>query len=157
VSGKLLPFVNKGVNMRLIRIARRRWEVLATCDHRGGCPVSDFLGSLTGAYQAAAEQMFALLRQIIPENGPPKGEPLCKSLGDGLYELRKQPKGKKLRVVWFYGGGPVIVCTSAFTKAERTPRTEIARAKILQRRYWEAKKHGRLEIVDRGTSPSRYP
>lgn len=157
MSGKVLPFVNRRVNMRLLRIARKRWEVLAICDHRGGCPVLDFLEGLTGAYQAAVEQMLVLLGQLIPENGPPKGEPLCKSLGDGLYELRKQPKGKKLRVVWFYGGGPVIICAAAFTKAERTPRAEIIRARALQREYWEARKHGQLKIVNRGANPPGEP
>lgn len=143
--------------MRLLRIARKRWDVLAICDHRGACPVLDFLGSLTGTYRAAVDQMLVLLGQLIPENGPPKGEPLCKSLGDGLYELRKQPKGKKLRVVWFYGGGQVIICVTAFTKANRTPRAEINRARALQRDYWEAKKHGQLKILNQGDDPPGEP
>lgn len=74
--------------MQLVRIARKRWEVLAFCDHRGGCPVLDFLEGLTGAYQAAGEQMLALLGQLIPENGPPKGEPLCK-LQREYWEVKK--------------------------------------------------------------------
>lgn len=143
--------------MELVRIARRRWDVLAFCDHRGNCQVLDFLEDLTGSYQAAAEQMRLLLDRIIPEHGPPKTEPLCKPLGDGLFELRKQPKGKKLRVVWFYGTGAVIVCVAAFTKAERTPRAEIVRARALQREYWEAKKHGRVEIVQRGSDTRGEP
>ena len=151
MRGKLLPFVNRGVNMHLVRVARKRWDVLAVCDHRGDCQVLEFLEGLTGSYQAAAEQTLYLLKQLIPENGPPKGEPLCKPLGDGLYELRRQPKGKKLRVVWFYGGGMVIICVAAFTKAERTPRAEILRARALQREYWEARRHGRLKIVRRGS------
>ena len=143
--------------MELVRIARKRWDILATRDHRGNCQVLDFLDDLTGSYQAAAEQMGHLLALVIPEHGPPKTEPLCKSLGNGLFELRKQPKGKKLRVVWFYGTGAVIVCVAAFTKAERTPRAEIVRARALQREYWEAKKHGRVEIVSRGSDPRGKP
>jgi len=157
MKGRVLLFVNRGVNMQLVRIARRRWDVLAYRDHRGSCPVLDFLEGLTGSYLAAAEQMLRLLVQIIPENGPPKTEPLCKSLGDGLFELRKQPKGKKLRVVWFYGTGAVIVCVAAFTKAERTPRAEIDRARALQREYWEARRHGRLEIVPRRSDAPGEP
>jgi phage-related protein len=93
--------------------------------------------------------MLALLRLQIPANGPPKGEPLCKPLGDGLYELRRQPKGKKLRLVWFYGGGAVIVCAAAFTKAERTPRIELERAKQVKEDYWHAKARSELRIVER--------
>jgi phage-related protein len=157
MSGRVLLFVNREVNMQLVRIARRRWDVLAYRDHRGNCPVLEFLENMTGSYGVAAEQMRRLLEQIIPEHGPPKGEPLSKSLGDGLFELRRQPKGKKLRVVWFYGTGSVIVCVAAFTKAERTPRAEIARARALQRDYWEARKHGRVEIVSRGSDPRGKP
>jgi len=135
--------------MKLVRIARKRWDVLAVCDSRGGCPVTEFLADLEGtSYQVAVEQMVLMLKVHVPANGPPKTEPLCKSLGEGLYEFRRQPKGKKLRVVWFYGGGAVIVCAAAFTKGERTPRTEIARARAHQRRYKEAKHDGTLEISD---------
>lgn len=135
--------------MKLVRIARLRWEVLAVCDSRGGCPVVEFLVNQMGTtYQVATEQMSRLLKVQVPANGPPKTEPLCKSLGDGLYEFRKQPKGKKLRVFWFYGGGSVIVCAAAFTKAERTPRTKIAQALLLRERYRLAKADEKIEIVD---------
>jgi hypothetical protein len=133
--------------MKLVRIAKLRWDVLAVCDHRGHCPVIDFLVDLDGTtYQIAAEQMLRLLRSRVPLSGPPKMEPLCKHLGDGLFEFRKQPKGKKLRVVWFYGGGAVIVCAATFTKAERTPRTRIERARALQKAYLEDKRDEKLEI-----------
>jgi phage-related protein len=135
--------------MRLVRIGKLRWEVLAVCDHRGSCPVTDFLVDLAGTTdQIAAEQMLRLLRMQVPVSGPPKAEPLCKPLGGGLYEFRKQPKGKKLRVVWFYGGGAVIICAAAFTKAERTPKTEIESARALQKAYLEDKRDAKLEIID---------
>jgi phage-related protein len=135
--------------MNLVRIGKLRWEVLAVCDSRGQCPVTDFLVDLEGTtYQGAAEQMLRLLRSHVPLSGPPKAEPLCKSLGGGLFEFRKQPKGKKLRVVWFYGGSAVVVCAVAFTKAERTPRVQIERARALQKAYLEDKRNEKLEIVD---------
>lgn len=61
---------------------------------------------------------------------------------------RKQPKGKKLRVLWFYGGTAVIVCTAAFKKAERTPRVELERARFLRSQYWLARSQDELEITD---------
>lgn len=135
--------------MKLVRLARKRWDVLAVCDSRGRCSVTEFLESLEGtSYQVAAEKMARILVVQVPGNGPPRAEPLCKPLGDGLFEFRKQPKGKKLRVVWFYGGGAVVVCAVAFTKAERTPRTEIERARALQRQYLEARRDGALEIYE---------
>ena len=134
--------------MRLVRIARRRWEVLAVLDARERCEVLEFLSSPEESYRVAARSMLRLLFEAIPLSGPPRGEPLCKSLGDGLYELRKQPKGEKLRVVWFYGGGAVIVCAAAFTKAERTPRNKIEQALLLRRHYQEARFDQKIEIVE---------
>ena len=134
--------------MKLLRLAQGRWEVLALCDGRGQCQVFDFLADLKGSYEAAARSMTVLLLQTIPKYGPPRSEPRCKALGGGLYELRKQPKGKKLRVVWFYGGGAVIVCTAAFKKAERTPPGEIDRARLHQERYRLARAKGAVEILD---------
>lgn len=134
--------------MRLVRIGRRRWDVLAVMDHRGQCQVLDFLASLEGSSRAVAEAMSRLLRRTIPANGPPRAEPLCKPLGDGLFELRKQPKGKKLRVVWFYGGEAVIVCAVAFSKAERTPRERIEEARRLREQYRLARSRNQIEILD---------
>ncbi len=136
--------------MKLVRIGKLRWDVLAVCDSRGRCQVTGFLADLEGTtHQIAAEQVLKLLRKQVPASGPPKAEPLCKHLGDGLYEFRKQPKGKKLRVVWFYGGGAVIVCAVAFTKAERTPRTQMERARAQQKAYMEDRRDEKLEIIDR--------
>jgi len=42
-QGKVLTFVNKRVNMKLVRIALDMWEVLAVMDQRGRCQVLDFL------------------------------------------------------------------------------------------------------------------
>jgi phage-related protein len=134
--------------MKLLRIARNQWDVLAICDQRSECQVLRFLEDLEGLEGKAARSMLSLLRKTVPNLGPPKGEPLCKSLGDGVYEFRKQPKGKKLRVLWFYGGTAVIVCTSAFRKAERTPQIQIERARFLRKQYWIARSRSEIEIVD---------
>jgi phage-related protein len=135
--------------MKLVRIARLRWEVLAVCDSRDGCPVVEFLAGLKGtSYEIAAKQMSRLLNVQVPASGPPKTEPLCKPLGQGLFEFRKQPKGKKLRVFWFYGDGAVIVCALALVKAERTPQSKIQQALLLQERYREAVWAEEVEIVD---------
>ncbi len=134
--------------MRLVRIGWESWEVLAICDARARAPVIEFLLSFERSAPAAAQGMLALLRQVVPAMGPPHAEPLCKPLGDGIYELRKQPKGKKLRVVWFYGVGRVIVCTFAFAKAERTPRLLVERSRLLRRQYLAARARGEVKILD---------
>ena len=134
--------------MKLVRLAKRRWDVLAILDARERCEVLEFLMDPEASYGVAAQSMLRLLFEGVPSSGPPRAEPLGKSLGSGLFELRKQPKGKKLRVVWFYGGGAVIVCAVAFTKGERTPRTKLEQALLLRERYLLAKAADEIEIVD---------
>jgi phage-related protein len=134
--------------MRFVRIGWESWEVLAICDGRGRCQVLDFLLEFRESSPAATRSMLALLRHDLPASGPPKGEPLCKPLGHGIYELRKQPKGKKLRVVWFYGAGPVIVCTYAFAKAERTPQVRIEQSRLLRGQYLSALTRREIEIFE---------
>lgn len=134
--------------MKLVRIAREEWDVLAVLDSREKCQVLDFLADLNGPEEAAAAGMLWLLKKIVPRNGPPRSDILCKSLGEGVFEFRKQPKGKKIRVLWFYGGAAVIVCTAAFKKAERTPRVALDQARFLCKQYWIARSRGELEILD---------
>jgi phage-related protein len=134
--------------VKLVRLARHRWDVLAILDARERCEILEFLTDPEESYRVAAQTMLRTLFEAIPGGGPPKAEPLGKSLGNGLFELRKQPKGKKLRVVWFYGGGAVVVCVVAFTKAERTPRSKLAQALLLRERYQQAKADQEIKIVE---------
>ncbi len=148
-EGKVLTFVNRGVNMKLVRIARGLWDVLAVVDDRGCCPVLDFIAGLGANYEAARRALLRVLRIELPQNGPPACKTqLCKSLGGGILELRRQPKGKKLRVLFFYDDGRRIVCTNAFAKAERTPRNEVELARATRERYLKAKFRRKLEIVE---------
>jgi hypothetical protein len=145
-EGKVLTFVNKRVNMQLVRIGREQWDVLAVMDDRGRCQVLEFL---MGSKQSAAQRvMLRFLRLRLPAEGPSHSAELCKSLGNGIFELRRQPKGPKLRVLFFYDDGCRIVCTNAFTKAERTPRSEIELARDLKQQYFRAKLLRRLRIEE---------
>jgi len=134
--------------MRLVRVGRDLWEVLAFCDPRGRCQVLEFLTAFNSSSRAATHGMLALLTQIVPSAGPPQGEPLSKSFGGGIYELRKQPNGKKLRVLWFYGGTRSIVCTYAFEKAEWTPQLLVERSRLLRRQFLAARSRGEVEVTD---------
>jgi phage-related protein len=134
--------------VKLVRIGWESWEVLAVCDHRGRCQVLEFLDEFERSSPAATHAMIAILGQSLPAEGPPRTEPLCKSLGNGIYELRKQPKGKKLRVLWFYGVGQVVVCTYAFSKGERTPQIRIEQSRLLRKQYLADRIRGDLEITE---------
>jgi phage-related protein len=147
--GRVLTFVNRGVNVRLVRIGWGAWEVLAVVDPRGRCQVLDFLDHLGAGYAAARRAMLLFLQVRLPQDGPPVNNvQLCKPLGDGLFEIRRQPKGQKLRVVFFYDEGRRIVCTNAFCKAETTPRTELLLAKAQRKRYLMARLARELSIEE---------
>lgn len=134
--------------MQLVRIAREQWDVLAVVGDRGQCQVIDFLMGSGAGQSAAQRSMLRFLRSQLPVEGPPRSMELCKSLGDGIFELRRQPKGPKLRVLFFYDEGYRIICTNAFHKAERTPRTEVRLARDLKRQFFRAKLLRRLRIEE---------
>src|SRR5262249_33069389 len=78
----VLTYVNSPVNMRLVRVARDQWDVLAILDGRGDCQVLDFLYQLPPNYAAAQRWMIQFLHLQLPVAGPPrKNADLCKSLG----------------------------------------------------------------------------
>ena len=128
--------------MELLRIAKRRWEVLATSE------MLDTLISARVAHQGAIKTMLSLLRETVPLYGPQKDNPqICKYLkSHDLWEFRKQPRGKKLRVVWFADGDRILVCTAAFAKEARTP--DLQRSVDLRDQYFAAKERGTLIIHD---------
>jgi phage-related protein len=137
--------------MKLVRIAKGRWEVLAVVDHRGRCQVLDFVAQLGAGFRAAQEFLTLLLRVYLPLEGPPKSSAhLCKPLGDGVFELRRQPRGPKPRVLFFYDEDHRIVCTNAFSKLEVTPRSEIELARGLREKYFETKLRRELQVVEEG-------
>jgi phage-related protein len=148
-EGKVLTFVNKRVNMKLVRIARDVWDVLAVLDARDRCQVLDFIAGLGANYEAAKRALIRVLRVELPMNGPlTHNSDQCKPLGGGIFEIRRQPKGQKLKVLFFYDDGSRIVCTNAFSKAERTPRTDLELARELRDRYRTAKFRRKLQIVE---------
>jgi len=135
--------------MKLVRIAKGRWEVLAVVDHRGRCQVLDFVDQLGAGCHAARQFLTLLLRVYLPLEGPPKSSAhLCKPLGDGVFELRRQPRGPKPRVLFFYDEDHRIVCTNAFSKLEVTPRSGIELARGLREKYFETKLRRELQVVE---------
>jgi hypothetical protein len=133
--------------MKLLRLAKGRWEVLAVLDRRGRCPVLDFLDELNGDLRPARELLNISLRVYLPLEGPPtSGANLCQPLGDGLFELRRQPKGPKTGVLFFQDGGHRIVCTNAFSKLETA---EVEHARGLREQYFAMQA---IEVVEEETA-----
>lgn len=132
--------------MRLVRIGRVVWEVLAILDTEG--PID--WGSLKEDPDPQVKKMRALLDHVA-RDGPPKwNKRKCEKLDDDILEFKAGPKkGPKLRVFWFYGGGrKVIVCTHSVLKNRATVPSEIDRANRLRILYLKAERRQRIKILD---------
>lgn len=91
--------------------------------------LKEFIETLASEGNSDAERLIFLISRTA-DHGPPQNDHQCKSLEDGLFEF-KAPRGA--RVVWFYEPGKLIICTHGFVKkADKTPKTELDRAKKIR-------------------------
>ena len=134
--------------MKLVRIAKGRWEVLAEVDSEGRCQVLDLLDRPGEGLRAARDFLNLFLRVYLPLEGPPGGgvRP-CKPLGEGLFELRRRPGEPALRVSLF-DDGDRIVCTNAFAKGKAGDKAEVRSARSSRERYYEARSARGLHISE---------
>lgn len=101
--------------------------------------------------------MLTLLKRTVPEHGPRRllKTDMCKLLRDDIYEFRKNPRGAKIRVLWFYGttgqsSEPLtVVCTHAFLKDTReVPPEQIEKAIKVREKYFRDQDLGKNEVYD---------
>jgi hypothetical protein len=143
--------------MMLLHLAASRNVVWAICDEgTNACQVLDMLMQVNIDHPELAADMMALLFEEVPVSGPPIDDPrrAKRLFPEYLYELKSDRRvGEKhagLRVIFFFDGPSVIVCTNAFYKGRffrdesRTPPEEKDRAVAAHSRYVDAKRHGEL-------------
>ena len=98
------------------------WTLRQYEDGRGGQPVEEFLASLSEDYRGAVKAKLFYLQA----RGNQLREPLSKSLGGGLFELRV----KSYRLFFCFRPGNRIVLLHAFMKKSQTaPRRELELAR----------------------------
>lgn len=71
--------------------------------------------------------------------GWPLGMPLCRSLGDGLYEVRSSITGNRITRLVFFQHGSRLVIVEGFIKKSRTTPADIL--KLAKRRRSEFLRH----------------
>lgn len=113
------------------------FDIIFYRDLHGRSPVDEFLDDLrsrhTELYGLAERGIGKLKRR---EN---HGEPLTKSIGDGLYELRAGRR-ETARVLWFFVAGARIVLVHGFMKkTNRIP--EVHRAMAVSRKEDYLRRH----------------
>lgn len=67
--------------------------------------------------------------------GFPMGMPLCKSLGDGLWELRSRLPTRIARVIFLIEGRQFVVLHGFIKKSQKTPKEELDVARARQATY----------------------
>ena len=115
---------------------------MAVCSERGDCALVDFLRTLPPNLAKDGRWLARLFDRVVAA-GPPRDAEISRQEAPGLWEFR----AGRLRVLWFYDEGRLIVCTHGFSKAsQRAPRMEIERALARRSEYQAAKAAGRLRI-----------
>ena len=109
-----------------------------------GSEVEVFLREQRRRSPKEAAKLQALLAYSA-QYGQPINEEKCRLLGDGLFEF----KANSLRLLWFWDSDCMILCTNGFAKKrQKTPPTEIERARAIRSSYQAAKRSGRLTIKE---------
>lgn len=96
------------------------------------CPVQEFLDSLDHKIRAKMLRMIMLLE----DHGNELHEPYSKYLGDNLFELRAKQGSNNTRILYFFIVGKKIILTNGFVKkTQKTPQSEIDKAKRYRNDY----------------------
>ena len=82
-------------------------------DEKGNSPVQKFLGDLRRRQPALHRLTASGISSLM--DGRRHGEPLTKSIGNGLFELRVGRKDIS-RVLWFFTDGQKIILVHGFVK-----------------------------------------
>ena len=80
--------------------------------------------------------------ELLSNNGPELREPSSKSLGDGIFELRAKVGSDISRVLYFFIVGHSVILTNGFVKkTQKTPVSEIDRAKRYRAEFLSRKEN----------------
>jgi phage-related protein len=67
--------------------------------------------------------------------GWPVGMPICRSLGNGLWEVRTNLDDRIARVIFCFSGGELVALHGFIKKTQRTPQPDIALAVKRKKEY----------------------
>jgi phage-related protein len=111
------------------------FEVVFYATAAGNEPVLEWLRSLT-----REERSVVGADLLTVQIGFPIGMPICRPLGDGLYEARSSlPTKKEARVVFFQDGRDLVVVGGFIKKSRTTPQAEIETARKRKHEYLRGK------------------
>lgn len=102
---------------------QKRIEVIFFRTKAGGEPVREWLKALTPVEDR--KQIGIDIKTV--EFGWPIGMPVCRSLGNGLYEVRSVLTGKRIARVFFYFDqqNRMVLLHAFIKKSQTTPQSEM--------------------------------
>lgn len=114
------------------------FEIIFYKNEKGEKPVEEFLDNLNDKMRS---KMLLSIR-IVREYGHHTRMPYSRELDDGLFELRAKVGSDISRVIYFFVVGKKIVLTNGFVKkTQKTPRSEIEKAKRYREDYLSRKEN----------------
>jgi len=126
----------------LFHISKGFYTICAATRSQERCELLNFFESLGPNLQKDLDRMLALFERVVLE-GPPRNTEISHQIKGKLFEFIQG----RLRVLWFYDEGRLIICTSGFVKkGQKAPRNEIENAMLIMREYFEDKKSGEIKI-----------
>jgi phage-related protein len=131
--------------MILFEIAKAGYAVYAIGKDEQHCQLLDFLGTIGSNLQKDVDRVLALLKRVS-QKGPPRNTEISHQIKDEIFEFIQG----RLRVLWFYDEGRLILCTHGFIKkTQKTPASEIEQAIKTREKYFREKGKGPLKILNR--------
>jgi len=110
---------------------RRKIPVVFYRTHGGAEVVRDWLRHMPAADRNAIGQDLMRVQYRWPV-----GMPLCRSLGDGLWEVRSTLPGNRIaRVLFSVHEGRILALHGFVKKSRKTPREDLALARGRQREF----------------------
>lgn len=103
------------------------WQVELHLDHRGRCPVEDYIRKLHRAGDRSAVATLQRYIELLGENGPDLGMPQDRALDRrvGLYELR----AGNHRVAYGVANGKLYLLEAWRKQGRRAPERSVERAR----------------------------
>ena len=130
--------------MYLFIVSKGFYTVCAAGREPDHCELLEFLQDLGPNLQKDRDRVLALFGKVARE-GPPRNIEIFHQIKGKLFEFIQG----RLRILWFYDEGRLIICTSGFMKkGQKTPRSEIEHAIQVMNEYFEDKKRGEIRIYE---------
>ena len=111
-----------------------RFEVDFYEKENGEQPAKEFILSLDKKLRAKLADTIIILQ----DNGYELREPYSKHISEGIFELRAKQGSDITRVMYFFYVDRHIILTNGFIKkTQKTPRSEIEKAKLYRKDFME--------------------